>query len=553
MTVADIAAGRLPSLTPIAAASMLVAALVTPAPASAITVCVDPGHGGAYSNANANGLREKDVNLWISFDLKAELEARGHEVLLTRSTDRAVGPNDIATWNWDDRAGWSYAADGITSYPSGVPRDDLQARCDIANSAGADLFISIHNNGSVSTSVRGTEMHASAKDPLGMRLRVLVQQEVVRETGLVDRGVFTNDFYVVRWSNMPAILVEGAFISNASDAALLRDARFRKKLARGIARGVDLWLAEDPYRPKYPRLAGADRHSTAASVSVAGWPGGAANVVVTGGGAHAEALVAVPLARKLGAPVLLTRPDSLHPATASEVARLRPTAVTVVGGEDTVADAVLDELATAAGIPRASVSRIGGGDAYQTAVAVADAVGVTATGSVVLTRGDVLADALSVASWAAQTGSPILLTNPAGMPEVTAEKLAVTARARTYVIGGTLAVPGGQVEGVTGVVRLAGVDRFDTNRVVLDALYAGGSSLRPYAANGRTIVDALTVAAKAASERAPVLLTGGRALSPYTRLWITRQRPRIAGFVMVGGTAAQPYLTDWMLAKAEAE
>lgn len=553
MIAPHIAAGRLHTRA-ILAASGLAAALLFWAPsAHAISVCIDPGHGGPYSNANANGLREKDVNLWISLDLKAELEASGHDVTLTRASDRAVGLNDIPTWNWDDRTGWSFASDGMTAYASGVPRDDLQARCNVANAAGVDLFISVHNNGSTSTSARGTEMHASAKDPLGMRLRVLVQREVVRETGLVDRGVWTNDFYVVRWSNMPAILVEGAFISNPSDASLLKDRRFRRRIARGIARGVDLWLAENPYRQKYPRLAGIDRHSTAASVSVAGWPSNAPAAVVTGGGAHAESLVAVPLAHQLGGPVLLTRQDALHPATAAELARLRPAQVVVVGGPDTVADSVLDEISAAAGMPRGAVRRVGGADVYETAALIAGEVGVAATGSVVLTRGDVLADALSIAPWSAQTGSPILLTHPGGMPTVTADALASLPRARTYVIGGVAAVPAEQVEGMTGVGRLAGIDRFDTNRVVLSALYGGGSTLRPYAANGRSLIDALTVAAKAGRERAPVVLTGGRTLSPYTRLWITRERPRITGFVMTGGTGAQPYLMDWMLAKADAE
>lgn len=554
MTAAYVAAKRLPALLAAAAVLAAAALFAEPAPAHAISVCVDPGHGGPYSNSNHHGLREKDVNLWIALDLREELASRGHTVAMTRVTDRAVCLTDIPTWSWSDATGrWSLAADGVTRYADGVPRDDLQARCGVANANGVDLFVSIHNNGSPSASARGYETHASAKDALALRLRQLVQEEVVRETGLNDRGVWSNDFYVVRWSNMPAILVEGAYISNPADAALLKDPRFRRRIARGIARGIERWLAEDPYREHYPRLAGADRHSTAASVSAAGWPAGAPAAIVTGGDAYAETLVSSALARKLAGPILLTRADALHPAAAEELARLRPTEVVVVGGEDTVADGVLDEIASAAGIARGAVRRIGGGDAYETAALVADEVGVRPTDTVFLASGERLADALSVSPLCAQGGSPVLLTRASDMPTVTAAWLATRAHARTYVIGGTLAVPETQTAGMPGLLRFAGPDRYGTNMAVLSAFYGRATSLRPYAASGVTLVDALTIGPKAGGERQPVLLTGGRTLAAGTRLWVTNSRPRIAEFTMCGGALAQPYLMDWILAKADAE
>jgi N-acetylmuramoyl-L-alanine amidase len=75
-------------------ASMLMATLV-PAPAAqassaAPLIVIDPGHGGRYSNANANGLREKNVNLAIAKELRSTLIARGYRVAMTRTTDRAV-------------------------------------------------------------------------------------------------------------------------------------------------------------------------------------------------------------------------------------------------------------------------------------------------------------------------------------------------------------------------------------------------------------------------------------------------------------------------------
>lgn len=555
MIAAYVAARRLQAHVAIAAVLAAAVLFVAPASAHAISVCIDPGHGGPYSNSNHNGLYEKSVNLWIAEDLRTELMARGHTVVMTRRTDRAVCLSDIPTWNWSDASGWSYAADGITRYSS-IPKDDLQARVDIANDAGVDLFISVHNNGAAATSARGYETHSSRLDALSQRLKVLVQEEVIRETGLRDRGVRSNDFYVVRWTNMPAILIEGAYISNPSDAALLKDYRFRRRLARGVARGVERWLAEDPYKPRFERIAGADRYDTAARISAATWPSGASAAVLVSGDAHAEALVAAPLAAKLGGPVLLTRASGIPTYTALELARLRPAQVVIVGGSDTVSDTVLAAAAAAASIDPSAVRRIGGADRYQTAALVANEVGVGPTTTPFLASGERLADALSIATPAAEDPSPILLTSLSGMPTCTADFLATHPYPRLYVAGGTLAVPETQTAGLAKVFRLAGRDRYETNTRVLDLFYiryGTSSTLRPYAANGQTFIDALTIAGKASREGRHVMLTGGRTMSPSTRLWITRNRPAVTSFTMVGGTLAQPYLMDWMLLKADTE
>ncbi|MBA4370856.1 MAG: hypothetical protein C0418_04680, partial [Coriobacteriaceae bacterium] len=342
---ADVASRRPAALFVAAVGIVLAFTLVIPAEAHALYVYLDPGHGGPYSNANANGLREKTVNLQIALELRSQLQARGHRVGMTRTADRAVGPGDRPTWNFDDLTQtWAFAADGTTRYSGGVPRDDLQARVNRANVAGADLFVSIHNNGSVSRTSRGTETYASGKDQLGMELKTLVHREVVRSTGLRDRGTGTIDFYVLRWSNMPAILVEGAFISNPSDAAFLRTAAGRRAIARGIARGIDAWLATDPYKPVFPRMAGADRYGTAVSVSQQGWPAGADNVIVAGGEAYAEVLCAAPLARKLSAPLLLTDGAALPQSTADELRRLEASSVVVLGGADALSEVVRSQI-----------------------------------------------------------------------------------------------------------------------------------------------------------------------------------------------------------------
>lgn len=551
MTAAHVVARRFRALTILTAVLGAALLLATPESAHALTICIDPGHGGPYSNSNHNGLREKDVNLWIARDLRTELQARGHTVIMTRDADRAVQLRDIPTWNYNSATDrWAYAADRRTGYSPDIPKDDLQARCDRANLAGADLFISIHNNGHTNTSAHGTETHASYRDPLGSRLKVLVQDSVVAQTGLNDRGDYSSDFYVLRWTNMPGVLVEGAYISNPYDASLLKSPSFRRRIARGVAIGVTRWLAEDPYRPAYARLAGPDRFGTAAEISRAGWPAGAPAVVLAGGHAYAEALVAGPLAARMGGPVLLTQPGVLSTATADELARLAPSAIVAVGAPETIEDAVLDAAATAAGIDRLEVRRVGGADRFETAARVAELLGVTPTATLVVANGDVLADAISIAPIATTFQFPIVLTSLSGMPTGTAGVLAMP-RSGTLVVGGIGAVPATQLAGAPSVTRVAGLDRWATNAAVLRSYYGAPASLTPFAANGNSPADVLALSPYAAKVGRPVMLTGGRMLGARTREWMTNERPRVTGFTMIGGIGAQPYLTDWMLIKAD--
>ncbi|MHB9005223.1 MAG: N-acetylmuramoyl-L-alanine amidase family protein, partial [Coriobacteriia bacterium] len=93
----------------------LIIASIAPSSAHAAHVFIDPGHGGPYSNANlpSLGIYEKNVNLAVSLALRTQLVARGHTVTMARTTDRAVGLTDIATWKYTSATDrWAYAKDG---------------------------------------------------------------------------------------------------------------------------------------------------------------------------------------------------------------------------------------------------------------------------------------------------------------------------------------------------------------------------------------------------------------------------------------------------------
>lgn len=203
--------------------------LMPSAKAVATVVVVDPGHGGGDSGAvGPTGYKEKTANLDISLRLKQLLLSGGYQVVLTRESD--ISPNNPPR---------DLNGDGLINVT-----DDLEARVRLANKVNANVFISIHNNAGPS-GAEGAETYYWADNGQGYnseskRLATLIQQEMVKETGLYDRGVKYARFYVISPNriNMPGALVEGAFITNPLEEALLKTASFRQKVAQGVYNGI---------------------------------------------------------------------------------------------------------------------------------------------------------------------------------------------------------------------------------------------------------------------------------------------------------------------------
>lgn len=115
--------------------------------------------------------------------------------------------------------------------------DDLGLVCEAANSMQADVFISIHCNAAESRQANGVETFCYNRGGKGEQLAQCIQDQICnRFFDLTDRGVKTANFYVLRNTDMPAVLVEMAFITNELDANKLR--YYQDDFARAIARGV---------------------------------------------------------------------------------------------------------------------------------------------------------------------------------------------------------------------------------------------------------------------------------------------------------------------------
>jgi len=184
------------------------------------------------------------------------------------------------------------------------------------------------------------------------------------------------------------------------------------------------------------RLAGSDRYATAAAVSAATFDRAVSVAYVATGGNYPDALAAIPLAAKTDSPLLLAHPSSVPGATATELRRLNPGRIVVLGGPAVLSDAVMSQLrAYTAG----SVTRIAGADRYGTAAAIA-ARFADDRPSTYLATGVAYPDALAGGPAAAKSDVPLLLVAPDRLPTPTAGQLDRIRPDRLLVLGGLRSV-----------------------------------------------------------------------------------------------------------------
>lgn len=194
-------------------------------------VVVDPGHGGkngVYDSGavGPTGLVESVVNFDIGYNRLRPLLSRmpasatnGYKMIVQMTRRKQYSP-------------WM----------------TLDKRSSLANRRGANIFVSIHSNAAGITVAHGTETFHRDGSVRGRRLAYHIQRRVLARTGLYDRGVKTEGFYVLRHTRMPAALHETAFISNPREERLLRSKTFRQKEALGIRDGVVSYFREYPLR-----------------------------------------------------------------------------------------------------------------------------------------------------------------------------------------------------------------------------------------------------------------------------------------------------------------
>ena len=183
-------------------------------------IVIDPGHGGSDPGSYRGDAIEKVITLDISKRLRDILVSRGWQVMMTRDTDRDVyQPNDSAT-------------------------DELQARDDVANHNGARLLVSVHVNAFMNAGPHGATLYFYK--PSDLALAQAVDKRVASELNLKNDGVIKDKFYVIHHADMPATLIETAYVSNPDDRALLQDPQWRQQMAQAIADGIEDYAGSPP-------------------------------------------------------------------------------------------------------------------------------------------------------------------------------------------------------------------------------------------------------------------------------------------------------------------
>lgn len=181
-------------------------------------IALDAGHGGSDTGAiGPTGVTEKGVTLRVAKALQKLLQAEGATVLMTRTTDTEVSPKK------------ANASDV----------EELQARCDVGNDGNADIFISMHMDSFTNSTPSGTTGYYYTKgSKVSQRLAQYVSEGVVTALGTGNRGTKSCNFYVVKHTDMPATLVEMAFISNDKEEKLMNSEAGINRAAEGILNGL---------------------------------------------------------------------------------------------------------------------------------------------------------------------------------------------------------------------------------------------------------------------------------------------------------------------------
>jgi len=178
-------------------------------------IIVDPGHGGKDPGAVVGSYSEKAITLKVSTLVKQKLEAAGAKVYMTRTGD---------------------------TYPS------LQDRVDFTDANYGEIFVSIHVNSAANTSAQGTETYY-AKTTGDMYqedidLATFVNNQIVNNLNMKNRGVKEEQYYVIRNTIIPAVLVELGFLTNNEDRAKMTDDKYVESFADSIYKGISQYYAK---------------------------------------------------------------------------------------------------------------------------------------------------------------------------------------------------------------------------------------------------------------------------------------------------------------------
>ncbi len=183
-------------------------------------VILDAGHGGYDSGSQYHGIYEKDVALALTLDVGKILEEKGVKVAYTRNSDYVFWPSDESK--------------------------DLKERVTYINKSNASYLISIHTNASEQKQGEGFEIWADTQNKTSFLLAKKISSNVESISFIKQRGIkHTSTLYMIRYSDIPSILIEAGFLESENDRNYLLNEKKRFLLAKKIADGIVDKINED--------------------------------------------------------------------------------------------------------------------------------------------------------------------------------------------------------------------------------------------------------------------------------------------------------------------
>lgn len=187
---------------------------------SKLTVVIDAGHGGYDPGAiTKKGIYEKEINLEMAKQVQELLKPCGINVILTREEDIDYVPEGTRGRQTKKQA-------------------DLNYRISMASQAKADAFVSLHLNATATGLNSGAETFYHSKSEEGKRLAETIQKELIKVPEMNRRIAKPGDFYIIKNTPMPAVIVELGYISNPKEQIKLQQPWYQDQLAHAVAKGI---------------------------------------------------------------------------------------------------------------------------------------------------------------------------------------------------------------------------------------------------------------------------------------------------------------------------
>ena len=268
-------------------------------------------------------------------------------------------------------------------------------------------------------------------------------------------------------------------------------------------------------------LTGSDRYETAVKISKEGWKNGSDKVVIINGDVSIDGIISTPLATTYNAPILLVEKNNVPNSVKSELKRLNPKDIIIIGDENAISKTTANQIKSTV---NASQTRLKGSNRYETSLLIAKEIDKNHdVEKVYITNangGEV--DALTIAAKAGQDKQPIILTDKDSITDNTYKWLKSEDLQNAYFIGGPQMISTNVINKVNDITkdnvtnnRVYGADRHETNANVIKKFYTDDELEAVLVAKSDVLVDALAAGPLAANLKSPILITPKTYVSAY--------------------------------------